>query len=305
MRQKNRELLDNTFVIGDVHGCYHTLQSLIKQFPKDAKLIFVGDLCDKGDYSNQVIEFVKSNNFPSVKGNHEHLYEKYILDACQNNIHSPWSSDKRYGGWQTIQSYNGDLDKIKEHLAWIKELPTYLELGKYFITHGFALEFYKQKDKSSSYNDFLLNRLYEDTIEPKIDENIINIFGHCPFPEVRIGEKYICLDTGCSKGGKLSAYSLGEEKIYEEPLDTRDSSYKVKELKLKHIQHLDLIAIDQITLQDGCAYASYDLISNEVLAYIVENYPSHAKKTLLSMKERCIIFPKQVDKFLHQLKFTA
>ena len=42
---KNK-LLNNKFVIGDVHGCYHTLLNLIKQLPLNAELIFVGDLFD-------------------------------------------------------------------------------------------------------------------------------------------------------------------------------------------------------------------------------------------------------------------
>lgn len=50
--------LTNTFVIGDVHGCYYTLLNLVKKLPSDANLIFVGDLCDKGNFSKEVIEFV-------------------------------------------------------------------------------------------------------------------------------------------------------------------------------------------------------------------------------------------------------
>ena len=29
----------NTFVIGDVHGCLHTLKALIAELPKDANII--------------------------------------------------------------------------------------------------------------------------------------------------------------------------------------------------------------------------------------------------------------------------
>lgn len=59
--------LHNTFVIGNVHGCYHTLLNLIQKLPSDAKLIFVGDLCDKGNYSEDVIEFIIQNNYPSIR----------------------------------------------------------------------------------------------------------------------------------------------------------------------------------------------------------------------------------------------
>jgi len=301
---KSLDSLENTFIIGDVHGCYHTLMGLVKKLPSDAKLIFVGDLCDKGDFSKDVIEFVKSNNYLCVKGNHEHLYEKYIIDAIENDTHSPWSSDKRYGGLQCIQSYKGDNALIKEHLEWIKKLPTYIQCEKYFITHGFGLEYYKHRDNKEYYNDFLLNRLYKDTVEPNCDEDIVNIFGHCIFDEVQVGKKYICLDTGCSNGGKLSAIQLGTNKIYEQPMDKKDSSYIVKELKLQDLQldSLTLKGIEDITFKGSCRYKQFDIVSNEVLEYIVKKFPNDCEKLILDMKDRSIIFPKQINKVLVDIK---
>lgn len=294
---------DNVFVIGDVHGCFYTLQNLIRQFPKDAKLIFVGDLCDKGDHSSAVIDFVIENKHRCVKGNHEHLFEKYMLDACEHDIHSPWSSDRRFGGLQTIQSYRGDRERIRSHLAWISRLPAYIQIGKYFITHGFALEYFQQRDNAEYYNHFLLNRIYEDTVEPYVAEDIVNVFGHCPFDEVQRGEKYLCLDTGCAKGGKLSAFSLADQNIYEENLDPRDSGYCVKELTLDDIEteHLDPDTIDRITLKKGCRYAAYDVVSNDVLHFILQRYPEEAKALILAMQERAVIFPKQARRVLSDL----
>jgi serine/threonine protein phosphatase 1 len=200
--------IENTFVIGDVHGCYHTLMQLVKQLPLDANLLFVGDLCDKGNFSKEVIEFVKNNNHACVKGNHEVLYERNIIDAVILNITSEWSSDLRYGGKNTIQSYHGDLNLIKKHLEWIKEFTVYIQIGKYFVTHGFGLEFYKNRDKKEYYDSLLSNRYFSDTIEPKISEDIINVFGHCIFEDVQKGEKYFCIDTGCSNGSKLTYMQL-------------------------------------------------------------------------------------------------
>ena len=36
------------FIIGDVHGCVHTLDALIKKIPSHELLVFVGDLIDRG-----------------------------------------------------------------------------------------------------------------------------------------------------------------------------------------------------------------------------------------------------------------
>ena len=63
--------MNKTIVIGDVHGCFNTLKKLIRKFPKDSKLIFLGDLCNRGKYSKDVIDFVIKNNHQCLLGNHE------------------------------------------------------------------------------------------------------------------------------------------------------------------------------------------------------------------------------------------
>lgn len=291
--------LDNTYVIGDVHGCYYTLTNLIKKLPSDAELIFVGDLCDKGNYSKEVIELVIEKNYLCVKGNHEHLFETYILDAVEKNIHSPWSTDKRYGGEVCIKSYNNDIKLIKKHLAWIASLPMYIQRGKYFITHGFSLDLYKHKDNPKYYKDFLLRRIYSTTIEPEIQEDIINVFGHCVFPKVQVGNKFFCLDTGCATSGHLSALCLKTKKIIQEKMDSRDSTHKVKELNLESFDTTSTLEqIQEITLQNSCDYADYDVISHEVLVYIVQKYKDKGIEELFKMKKKGVIFEKQLNRII-------
>lgn len=295
MKQFN---LENTFVIGDVHGCFYTLLNLLKQLPQDANIIFVGDLCDKGNYSKDVIEFVIQNRYACVKGNHEHLFEKYILDAVENNIHSPWSSDKRYGGLACIQSYKNDIKLIKKHLKWIQNLPMYLEVEQYFITHGFALEYYQHRENKEYYNDFLLNRYYEgDTVS---NTEVINIFGHCTFDSVVDGGNFFCIDTACSYGNKLTAFALKSHKIYEEPMDKRDSSYKADIITLKEydVYSEDFDSIASLVIDTNSKYGNYDVIDNSVLEAIVDKYGERGKKELLLMQDRAQVFPKQIKKVL-------
>ncbi|MCF6206994.1 MAG: metallophosphoesterase [Sulfurovum sp.] len=61
------------YIIGDVHGEYDALMRLVAKLPKDAKLIFVGDLVDRGSRSADVVKFVRENAHSCVMGNHEEM----------------------------------------------------------------------------------------------------------------------------------------------------------------------------------------------------------------------------------------
>jgi serine/threonine protein phosphatase 1 len=54
--------MKKTYVIGDVHGEYETLRTLIQKLPKNSDIVFVGDLVDRGAKSRQVIELIRKNN---------------------------------------------------------------------------------------------------------------------------------------------------------------------------------------------------------------------------------------------------
>lgn len=291
--------LENTYVVGDVHGCYYTLQNLVSRLPKDAELIFVGDLCDKGYFSKEVITFVVDNGHACVKGNHEYLMQTYLEDAIIHDKHSPWSSDKRYGGLPTLDSYQNDHAKMLEHLEWIKGLPIYLERDKYFITHGFALPFYAHRGNPEYNREYLLNR-YEKGMQVD-NEEVINIFGHCVFDEVVSGENFYGIDTGCSYGKKLTAIQLGTMKCYQEPMDDRDSDYHIKELKLTHIElpH-DKHTIIDLRIHIDILFTEFDVVSTEVVEYIVERFGETGKLEIESMLEKKQIFMRQAKNVLEK-----
>ena len=291
--------IENIYVIGDVHGCFHTLQNLIKRLPKNAELIFVGDLCDKGKFSKDVIDFVMQNGYDCVKGNHEHLMETYLEDAIFHDKHSPWSSDKRYGGLMTLESYRNDHHKMNTHLEWIKRLPIYLQIDKYFITHGFALPFYTERNNPVYYKDYLLNR-YEEGMEVQ-NEEVINIFGHCVFEEVVNGENFYGIDTGCSYGKKLTAIQLGTMQYVQEPMDIQDSDYNIKELKLSHIDlPQDEQTISNLRMHIDALFTDFDLVSTEVAEYIVDRFGDIGKQEIESMLEKKQLFMKQAKKILQK-----
>ncbi|MEA3373157.1 MAG: metallophosphoesterase [Campylobacterota bacterium] len=137
------------YVIGDVHGYYKTLLALVDKLPQDSKLIFVGDLIDRGSQSAEVVKYIRENRHLCVMGNHEELMFTYgfvFIGSYENNtplaLHNLWYSN---GGIDTLHSYGvvkledgkpvkienfeEPLQHFKDDLKWMEQLPLYIELN--------------------------------------------------------------------------------------------------------------------------------------------------------------------------------
>ena len=122
-------------VIGDVHGHYEGLMLLLEEIApaSDDQIYFLGDLIDRGPQSAQVVEFVKENDYPCLLGNHEQMLLNILIgkDTGSANMQG-WLYS---GGQATVASYqSGTIPK--EHLNWFENLPTYLDLGDFWLTHA-------------------------------------------------------------------------------------------------------------------------------------------------------------------------
>jgi len=111
--------MKRTIFIGDVHGCLDELQALLgKVDPKVGdRLIFVGDLVDKGPKSLSTLRYVQLllTQLPGsvvVSGNHE---EKASRQAKRGIFVEPWAEEAEAVDWAFIDSmpltwYDEDLD---------------------------------------------------------------------------------------------------------------------------------------------------------------------------------------------------
>uniref|UniRef100_M4B526 Calcineurin-like phosphoesterase domain-containing protein n=1 Tax=Hyaloperonospora arabidopsidis (strain Emoy2) TaxID=559515 RepID=M4B526_HYAAE len=79
-------------IIGDVHGCFGELQVLLQAChfsPLHDRLVFVGDLVNKGPKSLDVVRFVQISGSLCVRGNHEDAalsaYYKWVHAGCIPN----------------------------------------------------------------------------------------------------------------------------------------------------------------------------------------------------------------------------
>jgi serine/threonine protein phosphatase 1 len=122
-------------VIGDVHGCLYTLQELVKKIKSlysSIPLYCVGDLIDRGNFSFEVIEYVKDEGIKFTPGNHDYMFY-YFIKKPTTNMGASWI----YNGFEkTISSYDNKFDKISDHLDLITQAPLFFNLSECFISHA-------------------------------------------------------------------------------------------------------------------------------------------------------------------------
>jgi serine/threonine protein phosphatase 1 len=235
--------MNNTYIIGDIHGEYATLLALIAKLPKDAELIFVGDLIDRGASSREVIAFIRENNHRAVLGNHEELMINYGTSFTKTY---PKSTNPSFlhnwynnGGDATLFSYgllkydkkegmmcienSTMLEQFLDDIEWLKTLPLYIELPQKInnlpvvITHASCADVWHHHNNPDGEATFREYALWHRK-DPKPTSEIYNIFGHTPVEfGVEIEEHFANVDTGCyiKKHGynELSAFCVETQEV--------------------------------------------------------------------------------------------
>ncbi|MET4108147.1 metallophosphoesterase [Hymenobacter sp. UYP22] len=130
----------NLFIIGDVHGCYHTFRELLQEWePATELLIQVGDLVDRGRFAPECVQLARDLELAHpghtvfLRGNHELEMLKHFGPKGPN---PPWLE---WGGRATVQQYKGRPDTRREHVAWLQQRPLVWENEHVTVSHaGFA-----------------------------------------------------------------------------------------------------------------------------------------------------------------------
>lgn len=240
-------------IIGDIHGCYEELLELLEVLgyknkgsqwvhPDKRKLVFIGDLMDRGPSSLKVIELVyqlvtKDKIANYIPGNHCDKLYRYFLG---NNVKI------QHGLETTVEEYEA-LNK-KEQVAirnkmirLYEQAPLYLEIPEVnvVIAHAGIKESligrYDKKVKTFVlYGDITGEKLPDgrpvrrDWAKQYTGERWI-VYGHTPVLEPRFVNKTVNIDTGCVFGNKLTAFRLPEEKIIsvasKQPFNEEKFSY--------------------------------------------------------------------------------
>lgn len=211
-----------TICVGDIHGCLEEFKELLLkiQYNKELdRIILLGDLIDRGDFSAETVKFARELNLECVMGNHEFKFLKWF------------NSNKK------IFTKENFYEKLSsEDIDYIFKMPNYIKINNFIAVHaglkaGVSIENQKREDLlyirySDKYGNFISlkdinkKKSYFWTKFWKGPESII--YGHNvhSFSEPLIEEvstDVICygLDTGCCFGGKLTGLILETKELIQ------------------------------------------------------------------------------------------
>jgi serine/threonine protein phosphatase 1 len=197
----------NLFIIGDVHGCFHTFQELLKRWdPATDHLLQVGDLVDRGAHIPATVELARqlSEEQPAtttfLMGNHEDaMLHHYGPDG-------PYPGWLKWGGRSTTGQYHTRAGLLARHLPWLMQRPLLWQNEHVLVSHAGISTSPMTYDRDS--HDGLLwargplRRL----------EHQLQVVGHTPMengePVFDKTSNTLYIDTGAVFGGNLTGLRL-------------------------------------------------------------------------------------------------
>ena len=228
-------------LIGDVHGCFDELLELLAALgyetgrsagawhhPAGRKLVFVGDLVDRGPKVPEVVRLVRDSvEFGSalcVPGNHDIKFMRKIWGKDVQITHGLAESLAQFEAYE--QHYRGFtriaaefIDSLVSHYV--------LDDGKLVVAHaglqeamhgrgsGAVREFALFGETTGETDEFGLPIRYNWAAEYRGAATVV--YGHTPVPEPEWLNRTINIDTGCVFGGKLTALRYPERELISVP----------------------------------------------------------------------------------------
>lgn len=203
--------MERIFAIGDIHGCFDKLVSLMDMIDIDLKrdtLVFIGDYIDRGPRSKEVVDYLidlgrREPGVVFLKGNHELMLQDY-LDGTDS------ATFLFNGGRATLDSYLRGCQKTQvypipaAHLEFFESVRLYYETDKYIFVHA-GLSENISLEKQGEWDMLWLRDAF---IYSDFDFGKRVIFGHTAFRAPLILDNKIGIDTGAVYGNKLTCVEL-------------------------------------------------------------------------------------------------
>jgi serine/threonine protein phosphatase 1 len=204
--------------LGDIHGCFRALNTLVSYVPirPDDLIVGLGDYVNRGPNSCAVLDWLaarkKAGGLVALRGNHEIM----MLEARDNEAAvESWLS---VGGNATLASYSyfGDrgqlIDVYDEHWDFLEQTVPYYETATHFFVHANALPEVPLAEQP----DYVL--YWEQFNDPPAHESgKVMVCGHTSqksgVPR-NVGHA-ICIDTRAYGGGWLTCLDVGMGKYWQ------------------------------------------------------------------------------------------
>ena len=263
-------------IVGDVHGCLDELLELMATLgyevvrqdaaftvvpPDGRKLIFVGDLVDRGPATPDVLRLamtmVDAGQAFCVPGNHDIKLVKALKGRDVQLTH---------GLAESLQQLEKEPAEFRgQALKFLDDLVSHyvFDDGKLVVAHA-GMKESMQGRGSAKVRDFAL---YGETTGETDDFGLpvrynwsadyrgkaLVVYGHTPVPEPLWLNGTVNIDTGCVFGGKLTALRYPEREIVSVPAkatyyESRKPFLPNEELAPRAAQHAadDVLDIDDV-----------------------------------------------------------
>ena len=245
-------------IIGDVHGCAGELEHLLEALgygldergptghryyrvtpPDGRKVVFLGDLVDRGPRTQDVLRLVMSMHAEGdaycVAGNHDDKNRRWMNG---NPV------DITHGLEDTLAQASVQPEGFRHHVReFLEDLPAHLILdrGRLVVAHaGLREELHGATSREARAFALFGARTGErDEHGYPVRGNWAKdysgpatvVHGHVAAPEVRQQNNVICIDTGCVYGGHLTAYRWPEREQVQ--VEAHKRHYRSKKWGLK------------------------------------------------------------------------
>lgn len=228
-------------VIGDVHGCYDELADLLKQLGHDdlldpdiapaaegekPKLIFVGDIVDRGDKIIPALRLVHRlctrGHALTVVGNHDDRFLRWLWGRKVQIRHGLEESVEQFRALPAREAavWREELIEFMKNLPWAIQI----DEGRAIVAHAaWHAELHDEPSHDrlrayTMYGPVTGNTTPEGFPEridwaPKYEGPELVIFGHQVYEAPYWHEYAIGIDTGCVFGGALTALRYPEMEI--------------------------------------------------------------------------------------------
>ena len=208
-----------TIVYGDVHGCLEEFKSLRFELniTSSDREISVGDLLDRGPYSNATLTYARENNIELVLGNHEYKYLRY--EKHEVNTKATGKKNPMLLNDEKLEIYSKLSCEDKEYIA---NAPFFIKIDNLTVLHAGITNKIDLKNAAKKELESLTrireldenqktlalgqtafgSRFWSEFYEGK--EGIV-VYGHEAMSKVKLDKYSFGIDTGCVYGNKLSA----------------------------------------------------------------------------------------------------